>query len=87
MTLDQIKEVVALYRASFVRQGVVTAQKYSEEEVVNHHGRYLHLLYMCDEILAGNVQGEKAHRWLGFLQGVLWDDGKFTIGQMKDHNR
>lgn len=30
---------------------------------------------------------EKAFRWLGFIQGVLWCEGIFTIEEMKDHNR
>ncbi len=36
-------------------------------------------------IAAGRI--EKAHRWLGFIQGVLWSCGHFTIDQMKEHNR
>ena len=30
---------------------------------------------------------EKAHRWLGFVQGVLWAEGIFTIDEMREHNR
>jgi len=30
---------------------------------------------------------EKGFRWLGFIQGVLWTEGIYTVKQMKDHNR
>jgi hypothetical protein len=30
---------------------------------------------------------EKFMRWLGFMQGVLYSEGVYTIDQMKDHNR
>ena len=29
----------------------------------------------------------KANRWLGFIQGVLWEHHIFTIDNMRDHNR
>lgn len=30
---------------------------------------------------------EKAMRWLGFVQCQLWNDGFYTIDQMREHNR
>lgn len=30
---------------------------------------------------------DKANRWLGFLQGVFWTQGIYTLDQMRDHNR
>jgi hypothetical protein len=30
---------------------------------------------------------EKVFRWLGFLQGILWATGIFTINEMRAHNR
>jgi hypothetical protein len=30
---------------------------------------------------------EKAHRWLGFIQGVLWMTGVFTLDELKEHSR
>lgn len=29
---------------------------------------------------------EKAHRWLGFIQGVLWMAGCYTLDQLKEHS-
>ena len=30
---------------------------------------------------------EKAFRWLGFIQGVLWAEGIYSIDELRDHNR
>jgi hypothetical protein len=30
---------------------------------------------------------EKFMRWLGFLQGVLWQRKWFTLEELKEHNR
>lgn len=27
----------------------------------------------------------KANRWVGFIQGVFWKEGVFTIDQMREH--
>jgi hypothetical protein len=32
-------------------------------------------------------QFDKLNRWLGFLQGVFWSNGLFTIDQMRNHNK
>jgi hypothetical protein len=36
--------------------------------------------------LAGRSKREKAHRWLGFIQGVLWMSGVFTLDELKEHS-
>ena len=30
---------------------------------------------------------DKVNRWLGFIQGVLWFCGIYTLNELKDHNR
>lgn len=30
---------------------------------------------------------DKANRWLGFVQGVFWIKGIYTIDEMRDHNK
>jgi hypothetical protein len=30
---------------------------------------------------------EKAFRWLGFVQGVLWTNRVYTLDNLKSHNR
>ncbi len=56
------------------------------------HGRTdrcSHVLWMCAEARKHHEAGkvEKAMRWLGFIQGVLWADNHCTIAELKDDNR
>ncbi len=45
-----------------------------------------HIKYMLNEIATEKVQGEKAHRWLGYAQGVLVYSGSFTLDMCKQIN-
>jgi hypothetical protein len=45
-----------------------------------------HLIDMIDKIEAGEVSGEKAHRWLGWIQGVVCCRGGATLDEMKAVN-
>jgi hypothetical protein len=42
-----------------------------------------HLTYMVEEIVSGRVQGEKAHRWLGYIQGCVVMSGGSTLEEVK----
>ena len=61
----------------------------SENPIHGRADRSAHILWMCSEarkhLEADKV--EKAMRWLGFIQGVLWADSFYTIEEMKDDNR
>lgn len=45
-----------------------------------------HLVSMYPEMMTMEDEG-KLMRWLGFMQGVLWAEKRFTLEQLKDHNR
>jgi len=45
-----------------------------------------HLLFMIKQIESGEVSGEKAHRWLGWIQGVVCCRGGATLEEMKAIN-
>lgn len=47
---------------------------------------YVHLMFMLDEI-PKMTDTLKQHRWLGFIQGVFWDMGIYTIDEMREHVR
>ena len=42
-----------------------------------------HIKFMLDNL---PEDMEKANRWLGFIQGVLWTRGIYTIDDMREHN-
>lgn len=46
-----------------------------------------HLLHIIREIESGRVSGEKAHRWLGWLQCALVIGGATTLEAMKAANK
>lgn len=48
-----------------------------------------HFRFMCIEAQRFVDEGriEKAMRWLGFLQGVLWARNFFTLDDLKNHSR
>lgn len=48
---------------------------------------YPHLRWMLSQIRDGVVQGDKSHRWLGFIQGNLIRDGHFTVTGERDFTR
>jgi hypothetical protein len=65
---------------------------YYEQEICNipYCGPYLsHLKTMFNPMRAMiyEKQHDKFNRWLGFVQGVLYANGIFSIDQMRNHNR
>ncbi len=55
--------------------------------------RLEHCLWMCDEALRFQGMGrledfrEKAMRWLGFVQGVMYAEGVFSLECLIEHSR
>lgn len=46
-----------------------------------------HLRYMVNEIALGKVEGEKAHRWLGWLQANVCAGGGASLEELKLINK
>lgn len=46
-----------------------------------------HLFWMIEQILNGEVVGETAHRWLGWIQYGVCLDGRLDLEQLRDLNR
>jgi hypothetical protein len=46
-----------------------------------------HLRWMLHKILNADVIGEQAHRWLGFVQGVMIVQGLTTVTEERNHTR
>ena len=45
-----------------------------------------HLLMMANKIMDGEVTDDKAHRWLGYIQGVLVSHDGGTLEDMMKAN-
>lgn len=91
MTNDQILAVVEKYRAKLQMPASYTVAKRADENSNEHTGQttYNHVLWMLGEIpeLLATYKREKAMRWLGFVQGVLWSMGIYSIVDLKEDNR
>lgn len=98
MTPDKVIEICDKYMKYFDTLGVDVI-KHAKKEVcegtmmVDNIGQtataYEHIYWMCAEIkeFVKKEEMDKAFRWLGFVQGVLWCVGEYTINELRDHNR
>lgn len=90
MTGAKIKSVTALYRRHPDLADAPAQRAVSHFASARGCSRSApHLRYMLNQIDdfvdAGRI--EKAFRWLGFVQGVLWSLGLYSIEELADHNR
>lgn len=46
-----------------------------------------HLRWMCEQIMYGEITDEKAHRWIGYIQGMGVAFSLWTLEEMKELNR
>jgi hypothetical protein len=87
MTKEQVLEVIQLYRNRLEGLGI-KANSPDFDFLPEHYEQLEHLLTMIEPMESFlNADVEKAMRWLGFMQGVLWSQGHFTLNEMRDHNR
>jgi hypothetical protein len=77
------------HASGFSRERFPVDEKVSQRDDRDHDRKLNHCFWMIGEIRTFVVEErlEKAMRWLGFLQGVLWAQGQMTIGSLAEHNR
>jgi len=89
MDRAKLTEVFLRYDALLQDAGV-TARRHSRNLPAGSCAETLaHSRFMVQQSLEFIEQGriEKAFRWLGFVQGVLWSQRLFTVEQLADHNK
>mgnify|MGYP003510613429 CR=1 FL=1 len=77
---------------STIRSHIPLAKPARAPRSVTNHSESVavsHMLWMIIETrdFVAESRIEKAFRWLGFIQGVLWSFGFVTIDNAKDTNR
>jgi hypothetical protein len=87
VTVEQILAVVAIYEeglSSIEPRAADYKRRYPTQRESLEHAKY-----MCTQIvvLVQNQNLDKAQRWLGFLQAILWTSGIYSIDDMRNHNR
>lgn len=87
MTSKKILEVVFLYQEELKKLQDNLREVPHAMEVPD--SVLSHCLYMLGQIkiFVVSTKIEKAFRWLGFIQGVLWSHGVYSINEMRNHNR
>ncbi|RJO59537.1 hypothetical protein C4546_01525 [Candidatus Parcubacteria bacterium] len=89
MTPEKVIEVIGIYRQLFVGRNIGKVD-YPHDEMLDglmHDLEHCH--DMLDKIAEFVREGrmEKAFRWLGFVQGVLWASRVYSLTDLKNHNR
>ena len=89
MKKTNVFEVCQEYDEELANRGYHIKHR-EEESCYGLEYGFNHLRWMLNEIpkfLETPNKIEKAHRWLGFVQGVLYASGFYSIDEMKSHNR
>lgn len=88
MKLEQVEKVAGEYEQELTRRGYKPV-RHSEVPFPSTRQALEHGAWMCGEIrrLAAEQEAEKAMRWLGFAQALLWTAGVRPISAMRDDNR
>jgi|GEM_PF-582184 len=92
LTGDKLISVFSFYRDELKKKGVPKKQleRYDIYSAGIFRKNHLsHLIYMCDTAIGFVHEGriEKAMRWLGFIQGVLYFADEYTLDDLKNHSR
>lgn len=88
MEKERVRRVLEYYRYVLVQKGA-TGKNYPHSDLISTEQAALdHCLNMIDKVLVFIQEDrmDKVFRWLGFLQGVLWMQGVFTLEDVKNHN-
>lgn len=88
MTKEKIIAVAEKYREYFVVNGVKNIKSIRNDTSGDFEDDLAHCHSMLDKIVEFALLGKvkKAGRWLGFVQGVLWSAGVYTLEDLQIHN-
>ena len=86
MTNKQMIDVLSTYSELLKKEGHKFERNGDAKE---REARLNHALWMCRETInfVREEKLDKANRWMGFIQGVLWTYNIYSVDEMRDHNR
>lgn len=92
MQKEKMIEVFEGYQELFADKGIKAHQCPDYDKLASKLGEQAvlgHLAYMAETAIGFVQEGriEKANRWLGFIQGVLFASNNFAINSLCKHNR
>jgi hypothetical protein len=87
MTATEIYRVVIQYHDELNRRGYNPMRADTTKPHDQRGAPVLcHTMWMCNT-MASIDNEEKLNRWLGFIQGVLWSHGIYSVDELREHNR
>jgi len=88
MTEGRIREVLNIYRTYFEANGIPKTEVPHGSFPTFNDDCFAHLHAMLHQMECFLREGrlDKVFRWLGFIQGVLWIMGVYTVEELKEHN-
>ena len=94
---DQLTKILELYAAEVQNRFHAVPRRFEERPGLAGYARLVaqldHLLWMIAQMYKGMQPGvnawdaQKLNRWLGFIQGVLWMGGAYTIDELRQQVR
>lgn len=89
MTPEKVIEVIETYRQLFVERNIGKIDYFHDNLLDGEVHGLEHCHGMLDKMVEFVREGrmEKAFRWLGFVQGVLWATRVYPLTDLKNHNR
>lgn len=89
MTDEKIFSILKKYREHLEKLKVELIETNYNARSPDRQIALSHLLSMIPKMEEMIKEGrrEKSFRWLGFMQGVLWSFGEFSLNDLRDHNR
>ncbi len=89
MTPEKVVKVIEIYRKLLTERNIAKID-YPHDNLLDEE---VHSLEHCHGMLDKMIEFvrenrmEKVFRWLGFVQGVFWRNGIYTLTDLKNHNR
>ncbi len=89
MDAEHILLVVEVYEKQFNDLALKPIQQGDDHfpSCQNRELQHAHWMLLGIRNCIGKGELEKAQRWLGFVQGILWTSKMYTIAQLRKHNR
>ena len=89
MTKEKVQEVIDGYKKALESLKVKPERHEIDVLSTTLLNKLNHCYWMINEAesFLKDDMIEKAFKWLGFVQGVLWSTHLYTIAELADHNR
>jgi len=87
--MDSSKALALIAKCEARLEGVQACRNRSSGIIPSSDVALSHAAWMCEQARSFAKMGkfDKANRWIGFIQGVLWMAGRATIDEMREDNR